>query len=87
MEAGKLKQEERDKIRIYITKFKEFRLFFKSSLLDKVIIRMFLQGTKQAVKSHSIRIRGMKLSWEHFITEAQEIDNQEYRDAEVRPLK
>ena len=42
VEAGKLKQEERDNIRIYITKFKKFRHFFRSSLSDEKTIEMFL---------------------------------------------
>ena len=46
VKSGRFKQEEGDNIRIYITKFEEFRWFFKNSLLDEVTVGMFLQGTR-----------------------------------------
>ena len=61
VEAEKLKQEEGDNIRIYITKFEKLRPFFKTSLSDKVTIRMFLQGTRQVAQSCFIKTKGMKL--------------------------
>ena len=80
VDVAKLYQKENKHIRVYASKFEEYRRFFKATLTEEAMIAMFLNNVHKSLKVHAVGIKRSKPSWDAFLREITRLDNEEPRE-------
>ena len=81
VEVAKIVQEEQEHIRVYASKFEEYKRFFWDTLTEEAIIAMFLNNVHKVLRIHAMSLKRSKLSWDAFLREITWLDNEEPREA------
>lgn len=74
-----LKQDEQEHMRVFASRFEEFRKFFRKDISRDLVIDVFMENTREAVRKHLLEVRKLDLSWDNFLAKVIYLDKMEPR--------
>ena len=75
VEVAKVYQKKNEHIRVYASKFEKLHRFFRSTLMEESVIKLFINNVRKLLKVHDLGIKKTKPSWDAFLQEITKLDN------------